>query len=269
MLAYLKILRLHVCALSVFAVLVGSLVSRFYNPFYLLLASLTVFLFTGAGNVLNDYFDYEIDKINRPKRILPQKKISLNNALYYSIILFAISSVLVFFLNLNNILLFFFNLFITVIYSWRLKGIPLIGNLSISWLAASAFLFGSFLAGGLSAAVVILALMAFSGNTGKEITKAIDDVKGDKKAGLMTLPVATSSSFAAWIASIFVLFAILFSPIPYFFRVFNIFYLIIVIIADIVYAASCFLAFISVSRSWRIMRIGSFIAMLAFLVGSL
>lgn len=173
MMAYLKVLRLHVCALSVFAVLVGAFISKFYNPSYILLASVIVFLFTGASNVLNDYFDYEIDKINRPKRILPQKKISLKNALYYSIILFAIPSVLVFFLSLNNILLFFFNLLITVAYSWRVKGIPLIGNLSISWLAASAFLFGSFLAGGLNVAVMILALMAFAETQERRLRKPL------------------------------------------------------------------------------------------------
>lgn len=44
-------------------------------------------LISGAGMVINDYFDVEIDKINRPQRPLPSGKISLKAALIYYILL--------------------------------------------------------------------------------------------------------------------------------------------------------------------------------------
>lgn len=33
-----------------------------------------------AGNVINDYFDYKIDLINKPQRPIPSGRISLDNA---------------------------------------------------------------------------------------------------------------------------------------------------------------------------------------------
>lgn len=33
-----------------------------------------------GGNVINDYFDYKIDLINKPQRPIPSGRISLNNA---------------------------------------------------------------------------------------------------------------------------------------------------------------------------------------------
>ena len=43
------------------------------------LVFLSVFLITGAGNVINDFFDADIDTINRPKRRIPSGRINRKN----------------------------------------------------------------------------------------------------------------------------------------------------------------------------------------------
>ncbi|PKM92058.1 MAG: digeranylgeranylglyceryl phosphate synthase, partial [Euryarchaeota archaeon HGW-Euryarchaeota-1] len=41
----------------------------------MLIAAAAIFLFSSAGNVLNDYFDREIDKINHPERPIPSNRV--------------------------------------------------------------------------------------------------------------------------------------------------------------------------------------------------
>jgi geranylgeranylglycerol-phosphate geranylgeranyltransferase len=56
--------------------------------------------------------------------------------------------------------------------------------------------------------------MAFLSNTGREITKGIVDVEGDKKEGVKTIAVRYGSKIAAIIAVLFYVLAVLLTPIP-------------------------------------------------------
>ena len=60
----------------------GSVPAEF---FFIFLIILTI---TGAGNVINDYYDREIDAINQPSRPIPSGKISPGHARIYAVFLF-------------------------------------------------------------------------------------------------------------------------------------------------------------------------------------
>jgi len=268
MLAYLEILRPFNGLMSVFAVFVAAMLVNFFIPYQLLLAFLVVFLVSGAGMVINDYFDYTIDKINRPKRPIPSGKISRKTALTYSMVLFLIANFIALFLNFYMFVLVVFNTIVSIVYSWKLKKILLVGNFVVSWLVASIFIFGSLFRG-ITATILILFLIAFSSNTGREIAKSIEDIKGDVKRKVNSLPIVANRYFAGWIAAIFILFAIIFSPLPYIFGLLTVKYIYLVILADIVFAFSCFTTFISPDKSQKMMKIAMFIALIAFLIGTI
>lgn len=61
-------------------VIVGSLISSntFYLNQFVILSAISASLIAASGNIINDYFDYEIDLINRPNRPLPAEQISKN-----------------------------------------------------------------------------------------------------------------------------------------------------------------------------------------------
>lgn len=267
MLSYLEILRIPNAIISVFAVLISAILVSFFSPLQILIACLSVFLISSGGMVINDYFDYEADKVNRPKRALPSKRISRKNALSYSLFLLLIGNVFALFLNFQMLIIALINTFIIVLYSWRLKKITLLGNFIVSWLAASIFLFASLLSGFITATVLILFLVAFSSNVGREIVKTIEDVEGDKKIKARTLPIVIGKNFAAWFSLIFILFAVLFSPLPYVFNLLSINYIYLVTVADILFLYSCFAIFISPKKSQKMMKIAMFIALIAFLAG--
>lgn len=267
MLDFLKILRPFNGFIAAFAVLISAFIVNFPFNYDLLLACLVVFLVCSGGMVINDYFDYEIDKVNKPERPLPSKKISKNAALIYSILLFLTANIIALFLRQIIFLFALVNTVLVVFYSWKLKKIALVGNLLVAWLSASSFLFGALLKGTFTITILILFMMAFFTSVGREIVKSIEDVKGDKKLKAKTLPLVFGEKFAGWIAIFFIFLGILSSPVPYALGLLNFYYAVLVIIADLVLAASCFILFFSPGKSKTIMKIGMFVALFSFLVG--
>ena len=267
MLSYLKILRPSVVLLSAFAVFVGSLIVGYYQPFQIFIAVLVASLIAGAGNVTNDYYDYEIDKINKPKRTIPSGKLKRKNAAYYAVILYVIANTLaLLFLNRFMILLAFLNTIITFFYAWKIKKTPF-GHFIDSWLASSTFLFGALFVE-ISSTIIFLFSVSYLANLGREITKGIEDMEGDKKSGVQTLPVVTGKVFASWVAVFFIIFAIVISFIPYLFNLLSINYLFLVILSDLIFVFSCFILLFNPAKSQKIMKIAMFVAIIAFLIGA-
>ena len=267
MLAYLELLRPFNGLMSVFAVFIAAMLVGFPISYQLLVAFLVVFLVSGSGMVINDYFDYHIDKVNRSKRPIPSGRVSRKNALIYSTVLFAIANIAALYLNFYMFLLAVFNTFVTGVYSWKLKKKPLIGNIAVSWLVASTLFFGSLLEESVTPVVIILFMLSFSANLGREITKSIEDVKGDKRSKANTLPILAGKNFSGWVACVFIIFPIIFSFMPYVLGLLSINYLILVIVADLIFVASCFLILISPRRAQKLMKIAMTIALISFLVG--
>jgi len=91
--AYLEILRPFNALMGVIAVLLVALISGIFT-LYVPVACIIVFIFTGAGNAINDYVDHKIDAINKPERPIPSGRISLNAAAIYATVLFIIATVM-------------------------------------------------------------------------------------------------------------------------------------------------------------------------------
>ncbi len=266
MISYLKILRPSVVLLSAFGVLVGALIVGYQQTFQIFIAVLVGSLIAGAGNVTNDYYDYEIDKINKPKRIIASGKIKRKNAALYSAVLYVIANILVIsFLNYYMVLLALLNTLITFFYAWKIKR-TIFGHFVDSWLAASTFLFGALFVK-IDAIIIFLFSMAFFANLGREIVKGIEDIKGDKKVGAKTIPVVLGKIFSSWLAVFFIISAIGISLMPYLFNLLSINYLFLVIFADLIFIFSCFVLLFNPSKSQRVMKVGMFVAIFAFLAG--
>lgn len=252
------------------AVLVGFLVASqgfVIGPLYfkLLLGMLSVFFFAGAGIVINDYYDYYIDKINAPHRPLPSGKIKRGHSLLYSYALFLVAIFLSLHINIYCVLLALLNTLLEIYYARNFKRMPFIGNIVDSWFVGSSFLYGALIIGPESLnAVPILALLAFLSNVGREIFGDVEDIKGDKKLGLKTLPIVAGIKKAKYLASAFILAAVLLSPLPWLLGMLNINYLAVVVLADIIFIYSLF---VEPKRNQRFTKLAMLLALVAFLAG--
>lgn len=186
-------------ALAVFiaeAIALGAL-----PPLTLVIAiSLLVPIFSEMGSfALNDYMDMKADRMNKRKdRPLVKGTIKPKTALYFSIISLALSTLLAYFVGvLGFVIALAFNV-VAVLYNWKLKDLPLVGNAYIALTMAIPFVFGNFVVcGQLSPVVMILAILGFVAGLAREIVKSAQDMKGDIKArGSRTLPVVIGKKMA-------------------------------------------------------------------------
>jgi geranylgeranylglycerol-phosphate geranylgeranyltransferase len=203
-------------------------------PFFsipLILAMAVVF-FVGAGSMaFNDYFDRDVDIISHPNRPIPSKRLSPQETLCFSILLFSLGVVFSMFINLLCFVIVLFSLGFLYCYEVFFKNQGFVGNIVVAFLSSMSFTFGGAAVGSPFASL-LLSLLTFFLFTGREILKDVQDVKGDLLTR-NTLPMRIGEKKAVLVASIFLMVAALFSPLPYLLHQLGIGYIIIIIMVDV------------------------------------
>lgn len=178
------------------------------NSFNFALLVIATLCIAAAGNIINDIYDVEIDKINKPIKVLIGKKISERSANRLFIILNVIGVAIGFYLS-NSIgkpgfaALFVVFSALLYLYSSYLKGIFLVGNLVVSALVAMSLIVVALFdllpaitpenqasQSAIFKIVLYYSLFAFFINFIREIVKDLQDINGDKKGGMNTLAIA-------------------------------------------------------------------------------
>lgn len=172
--------------------------------FLLVFATLCV---AAAGYVINDVYDVEADKINKPGKLVIGRKISEKTANSIFIILNVIGVGIGFYLA--NLIghpgfsaIFIFTSALLYLYASYLKQIVLAGNILISLLVAMVILLpGLFdllpaitvenrgIQSLLFSILLDYAFFAFLINLLREMVKDQEDIKGDYNAGIKSLPI--------------------------------------------------------------------------------
>jgi geranylgeranylglycerol-phosphate geranylgeranyltransferase len=245
------------------AAIIGLAIAGGLEPGATALIFLTVFLVTGAGNAINDYYDREIDAINRPTRPIPSRRISARAALYYSLVLFAAGCLFAGLVNQICLAVAAFNSLLLILYARNLKATPLAGNISVAFLTGSTFLFGGAATGaaGLLANQVPF-LLSFLVSMSREIAKDIEDMAGDRLGGARTLPILAGERLSSGLAAAFALAAVVLG----FFAPFGRAYLEIVAVADLFFLLSVLkIARGDATGSQKALKRGMAVALLAFI----
>ncbi|HOM96115.1 MAG: UbiA family prenyltransferase [Candidatus Methanofastidiosa archaeon] len=226
---FIEISRPSNALFSGVAVLIGALVAGggLEDIQKIVLVFFVAVFACAGGNVINDYFDYEIDKINAPGRVLPRGAMSLKTAYMFSLILFVISCILAAAVNLVAFSICLAACILMYIYAMALKKKPLSGNLLVSLLTSITFIYGGTAVESYKG-VSILALISFFATVSREIIKDIEDLKGDVKKGAKTLPVIIGVPRSFDIAFVFLLIAAFLLYAPFITTLYGYLYLVIV-----------------------------------------
>jgi len=271
--AFLEITRPHNCVLAGVVAVLGSIVALGHFPplFKSMMAFLVVFLGCSGGNTINDYFDYEIDAINRPNRPIPRGAIPRSIALYYSLLLFSVGLFVSWTINLYAFILAVLAYSTMILYAWKLKYAPLIGNLAVGGLTGATPLYGAVAVGKIGLAGT-LALCAFTVNVAREIIKDIEDYRGDVLKGARTLPVVIGKRKAALVGSFFGFLTITFSFLPVM-KGIGLGYLSMIPVDAIILYSSVLILLNqdrgTAKRAQLLLKFSIFLAVLAFMVASL
>lgn len=196
--------------------------------------------YSGAGNSLNDFCDYQIDCINRPNRPLPAGLVKRSTALYFAIILFIVGSLLAIPVgSLGLLLIMALALILLITYSLIFKRLPFLGNFVVAAILGMAFIFSATLFGDWRIGLPP-AFLAFGFNLIREIVKDMQDVQGDEAVGARTLPIKYGLKNARSFVVGAIIILIIVTIIPYWMGIYGKYYLWVVLIAvniPLLYAA--------------------------------
>jgi geranylgeranylglycerol-phosphate geranylgeranyltransferase len=185
--AYINIVR-PINFLITFATVVVATALSFkfeYSIVKVIMAALSASLTLSAGNVINDIYDLNGDKINHPSRPLPLGIISINAALIYYYILLTGSLILSLFVSNLNFTLNLLAIILLYLYSVKIKKIVLGGNLVIAFLTGLTFIYGGIAVNNITYSIMP-ALYAFLINLIREIVKDMEDTEGDMIEGIVS-----------------------------------------------------------------------------------
>jgi geranylgeranylglycerol-phosphate geranylgeranyltransferase len=255
--------------MAAFAALIGMLVSKAaFAAESAILAFIVVFLVAAGGNVVNDYFDVAIDRVNKPDRAIPSGRITQQAALLYALVLSILGVVTSVFINPACFVLAALSATLLILYSWELKRSVLVGNLLVGYLTGSVFLFGG---AAVSALFIpgVLFISAMLAITSREIVKDVEDLVGDRTGGATTLPVRCGVTASLVVAALFMVAAVVISPLPFIIGALGPAYLGIVIIADATLLYGSALSWGAPAKASELIKYGMLVALVAYVVGTI
>lgn len=274
-LASIKIMRPVNFLITFIAVIIAGIIASSASLINLKLiyAAWSMGFVCSAGNIINDIYDFEIDKINKPKRILPQKLLSITFAkiLYIFLQIFGL-----FFAGLNGIESFIFVLIVSVIvfvYSHSLKKIILVSNITVALLTASALIYGAMVENNIAAGI-IPALFAFFTNLIRELTKDIEDIEGDSAYGIKTVANHFGIKKTLRVINSLTAISIIGCAVPYFLNYYDIkYFVLIMVIVNPIFVYTIKLTskpfdHKNISRISLLVKLNMFIGLLAILSGA-
>jgi 4-hydroxybenzoate polyprenyltransferase len=200
---------------------------------FILLAIASISI-AAAGYIINDYFDMDIDFVNKPERMVIGKNVSRRWAMLLHMLLSLVGLFLtaIVSMHLGSLWLLFLNflsVFLLLLYSTNFKKKFIIGNIIISlltsWVIISLFVaelkwsdpeYMKLHYPQLSTIykyTLVYAAFAFIVSLLREVVKDLEDQVGDRKYGCTTMPIKwgdamTKNFIYIWI---FLLFAFLIS----------------------------------------------------------
>ena len=194
------------------------------NANFVILLIVTI-LIAASGYIVNDIYDYNLDQINKPERVVLGKFLKSRDAIIIYMLFNSLAIVLSIFLCIKikqeiYILVFLLIIYCLWLYSKKLKKYKIIGNIliaffiSLSILNVPLFSYKNILSDDRFFVFLIISIysvLAFLINVKREIIKDIEDIEGDKMHKVKSLPIifgTKKSKLVTVIIGIILMFAI-------------------------------------------------------------
>ena len=191
--AVLRLTRVEHSAMLAIAVLAAEqLAGGLPGIGTLVLSLIAPVLVSMASFAINDYFDINVDKLNKKNRPLVTGELKPVQALYISAAAFTAGIAASAAINTYAFVIVVVFTALAVLYSYRLKEMLLLGNVYIALTMVIPFIFGSYVVGNtLGTGIALICAMIFASGLGREIHGSIRDFGGDTKVrNVVSLPRA-------------------------------------------------------------------------------
>ena len=162
------------------------------NLFFVVLASACVI---AAGYIINNFYDADKDKINRPLKAKIDAVVNQKTKLKIYFFLNFVGFLLGFLVSWRAALFFATYIFLIWFYSHKIKKYPLTGLLLVSMLSMLPFFVIFVYYMNFSKVIFVHALFLFLILLSKELIKALENIKGDILLNYKTVPIVYGEQF--------------------------------------------------------------------------
>jgi|TARA_R110000751_G_scaffold14621_2_gene47167 4-hydroxybenzoate polyprenyltransferase len=156
------------------------------NLLMLVLATAAVI---AGGYIINNFYDSEKDLINRPNKTMLDKLVSQNTKLSFYFVLNFSAVVMASYVSFKPVLFFSFYIFSIWFYSHKLKKMPIVGNVVSSILTLTPFFVIFVYYHNFKSVVFVHATFLFLIIAIRELTKDLENIKGDLTLNYRTIPI--------------------------------------------------------------------------------
>jgi geranylgeranylglycerol-phosphate geranylgeranyltransferase len=214
----LRLFRFELPVSAGMCVILGQILSlgSFPPPSLLLLGFLSFFLVSATALILNDYFDYEIDRVNAPSRPLPSGMVTKRDALLLSCAVALAAFLCGYLISPSALFAVCIVWIIGFLYNWRFKRTGFLGNVLVSISVGMTFIFGGISVDNPFDKVVWwFAFFALLLDLGEEIAADAVDIEGDRQAGSRSIAVVWGQRRALALSGSVFMLVVLVSSIPF------------------------------------------------------
>ena len=191
---------------SIFIISIDNSISSILFDFQLFLLILSSSIAIAAGYIINNFYDYEKDLINKPvkskidKVVRKRTKLNLYFFLNFSCVYIS------YLVSWKSVLFFSIYIFMIWLYSHKLKKILFLGNIISSLLSVIPFLIILIYYKNFELIIFIYAIFLFLLIYIREIIKDLENIKGDFTLNYNTIPVVYGEKLSKYLLTIISLF---------------------------------------------------------------
>ena len=271
----LQLFRPELSFASAICVIVGEMIAlkSFPSPYELTFGFLCGFFMAGSALVLNDYFDFEVDKVNMPERALPSGAVTKPEVIALTILASLLGLGSAYALDEFAFAVAVIFWFVGFLYNWKFKQNGLLGNLMVASSVGVTFIIGGIAVGDpWNKLIWFFALIAFLIDFGEEIAGDAMDVEGDRLRGSKSIAIVMGKIFALRVSASIFFLVVLLGFFPIIFGWLEDRYLLMVAVAGVVvgYFAIKLVQSQTPEEGRKIMRsiyLGPLFGLLAFIAG--
>ncbi|MGB5419663.1 geranylgeranylglycerol-phosphate geranylgeranyltransferase [Algibacter sp.] len=143
-----------------------------------------------GGYIINSFYDSEKDLINRPIKSRLDRLVSQNTKLSFYFVLNFLAVIMASYVTFKAVIFFSVYIFGIWFYSHKLKKLPFIGNLTSAILTITPFFAIFMYFKNFETVIFVHAIFLFIMISMRELTKDLENIKGDIAQNYATIPVA-------------------------------------------------------------------------------
>ena len=169
------------------------------NLFMLVLASVVTI---AGGYIINNFYDSEKDLINRPIKSKLDRLVNQNTKLSFYFVLNFIAVIFASYVSFRSVIFFSIYIFGIWFYSHKLKKLPFIGNLTSAILTITPFFAVFIYYKNFESVIFVHATFLFLVISMRELTKDLENIKGDLALNYHTIPVVYGEKVSKYMLTI-------------------------------------------------------------------